>query len=83
LELSKIRSDQKASPEMVFHAIEQSNGSDGNDDCRAIEGVVVLVGSGSGVVGCCMVIHLDIEEGVDDDHFAAHVIGPLQDLGRM
>ena len=53
----------------------------GNDDCWAIEGRVVTVCSCSGV-GCgCMVAHLDVKEGVDGDHFAAHVVGPFEDLG--
>lgn len=53
----------------------------GNDDCRAIEGGVVLVGSGLGVICCCVVVHLDIKEGIDGDNFTAHVVGPLENLG--
>jgi hypothetical protein len=48
--------------------------------CSAIEGVVVLlVGSGAVVVGCCVVIHLDIEEGVDCDHLCYWSIQGLGD----
>ena len=52
----------------------------GNDDRRAIKGCVVPVGSGAGIVCCCVMVHLDIEEGVNCDHFAAHVVGQFEYL---
>jgi hypothetical protein len=52
----------------------------GHDSWLAIEGVVVCVGSGSGVVGGSLVIGLDVEKGVDSNHVSTHDIGSLEDL---
>jgi hypothetical protein len=54
----------------------------GKDNWRAIEGNVVAICSGAGVVIGGAVIHLDVEKGVDGNHFRAHVVcRPLKDLG--
>jgi hypothetical protein len=52
----------------------------GNDDGGAIEGCVVTVGSCSWVCWRCVMIHVDVKEGVDSDHLSAHVVCPLQYL---
>jgi hypothetical protein len=54
-----------------------------NDDCGAIEGVVVLVGAGTGVVGGRVVIDLDVKERVHGDHLQLILFVHSSTWGRM
>jgi hypothetical protein len=83
LELSKLLLGSKSFPLKWFSMPLNSlviQVQPGNRDCWAIERSVVSVCSCSGIFGGSVVIHVDVEEGIDGYHFAAHIVSPFQCL---
>jgi hypothetical protein len=83
LELSKLLLGSKSFPLKWFSMPLNSlviQVQPGNHDCWAIERSVASVYSCSGIFGGSVVIHVDVEEGIDGHHFAAHVVSPFQHL---